>query len=80
VRRTNQNAVSRLVNGGTQPVEDNFPAIANSARSRSGKVVDISALPPGKYELRFAITDSKKRSALRVRQFEIREREQERKQ
>ncbi|HEU4993731.1 MAG TPA: protein kinase [Gemmatimonadaceae bacterium] len=75
VKRTGQNPVKRVLVGSPQPVLDEFPATANSPRSRSTREVDISSLPPGRYELRFAVTDSRKRRAERVRQFEIRERQ-----
>jgi len=71
VRRIGQNRFSRLVQGGVRPLNESYPSVAIGPRTRRNRVVDISAMPPGRYQLDLVVTDAKKREVNASRQFEI---------
>lgn len=71
VRRLNQPRLSGLRGNATRPISDNYPEVANSARSHSSRLIDISTLPVGRYSFDVSVTDAKKRRAEKSWQFEI---------
>jgi hypothetical protein len=52
-------------------VTETYPDVVDGPRTRRQKTIDISAMPTGKYQLVIEVTDSKRNSGERLREFTI---------
>ena len=71
VQRIDQGRASRIIQGGTPPLRDEFISSATGPRMRRYHTVDISGLPTGRYLLTMLLKDRRGREANGQREFRI---------